>query len=148
MFFKEYLFLLKPLEAMSISIYLASIKSGKELIVKLLKEEFGINDNTSIMLYDNVKMHFDKLKDNIYLLAETNYVDKVYRDSYYHYYSSKMIKYKRDCIRISFFDGKVSEADFQDKVQIKNLQKSIWVLLLFDQLNHKLLVEVLSHLKP
>jgi hypothetical protein len=99
---------------MSISIYLAPIANGAELVKKLVKDEFGINDdNNAQFLYDNfVRKHFEKFKDNTYLLAESCYVDKVYRDSYYHYYSSKLTKYKRNCIRISIFEGEIPESYF------------------------------------
>lgn len=98
---------------MSISIYLESIADGPELVKKILGEEFGINDGDAQLLYDScVKPHFDNLKDTTYLLAESSYVDKVYRDSYYHYYSSKLPKYKRDCVRISLFEGEIQETDF------------------------------------
>ena len=98
---------------MSISIYLEPIAKGAELVKKLLQDEFGVNDGNAQILYDNcVKKHFEKFKDTTYLLAESSYVDKVYRDSYYHYYSSKLSKYKRDCIRISIFEGEILETDF------------------------------------
>jgi len=83
-----------------------------------------MHESQAEMLYDNcVKEHFAKLKDTIYLLAESHYVDKVYRDSYYHYYSSKLGKYKRDCIRISFFEGAISEPDFWQEARQQELQE-------------------------
>ncbi|MDR3266723.1 MAG: hypothetical protein LBT24_04035 [Tannerella sp.] len=109
---------------MSISIYLEPIKKGGELIKKLLQEEFGINMRNAEILYENsIKSHLEKLKDSTYLLAETNYVDKVYRDSYYHYYSSKLSKYKRDCIRISIFEGSILASDFGKSEKQRELQE-------------------------
>jgi hypothetical protein len=109
---------------MSISIYLEPIAKGAELVKKLLQEEFGVNDENAQWLYDNrVKKHFDKFKDTTYLLAESSYVDKVYRDSYYQYYSSKLSKYKRDCIRISFFEGEILETDFWEEDKHIELQE-------------------------
>lgn len=108
---------------MSISIYLEPISKGDELVRKLLKDEFGLSDQNALTLYTNcVKPHFEKLKETIYLLAESNYVDKVYRDSYYHYYSSKLYKYKRDCIRFSLFEGEVLATDFFEKCNHAELQ--------------------------
>lgn len=110
-------------QKMSISIYLEPIAKGAELVKKLLQEEFGVNDMNSQILYDNcVKKHFEKFKDTTYLLAESSYVDKVYRDSYYQYYSSKLSKYKRDCIRISIFEGEILETDFWNVDKYLELQ--------------------------
>jgi hypothetical protein len=109
---------------MSISIYIEPIATGEELIKKLLQDEFGISEiNAGILFTNLVKPHFDKFKENTFVLAETNYVDKVYRDSYYHYYSSKLHKYKRDSVRLSFFEEKISDTDFFDENQHSVLQK-------------------------
>jgi hypothetical protein len=98
---------------MSINVYLEPISKCAELVIKLLQEEFGVNSGDADQLYDHVvKNHIEQLKDTIYLLVESNYIDKVYRDSYYHYYSSKLTYYKKDCIRISLFDGEVVDTDF------------------------------------
>lgn len=45
----------------------------------------------------------DEFKDDLKFLIEYPYVDKMYRDSYYHYFSSKTLNYSRNCIRISLF---------------------------------------------
>lgn len=109
---------------MSIEIFIEPINKGEELVIMLLKQEFGINDKVAKILFDNiVKPHFEQLKDTSFILAETNYVDKVYRDSYYHYYSSKLNKYKRDCIRISVFDGEITNEDFRQPNKHTELQK-------------------------
>ncbi|GHV67942.1 hypothetical protein FACS1894199_14380 [Bacteroidia bacterium] len=108
---------------MNISIYLEPIHKAEELIVKLLKDEFDIDSSDAHSLYEHeISKHFVKLIDNCFLLAETNYVDKVYRDSYYHYYSSKLGDYKRDCIRISIFEGVILQSDFGDSNKQAKLQ--------------------------
>ncbi|NGF77378.1 hypothetical protein G5B10_15935 [Fluviicola sp. SGL-29] len=109
---------------MSISIYIEPITNGEELVKKLLQDEFGINEiNAGILFANLVKPHFDNFKDNTFILAETNYVDKVYRDSYYHYYSSKLPKYKRNAIRLSFFEEEISDTEFFDGAQHSVLQQ-------------------------
>ncbi|WP_207421179.1 papain-like cysteine protease family protein [Desertivirga brevis] len=109
---------------MSISIYIEPITNGEELVKKLLQDEFGISDVTSGILFTRlVKPYFDNFKDSTFILAESNYVDKVYRDSYYHYYSSKLPKYKRDCVRLSFFEDQISDTDFFNGAQHPILQK-------------------------
>lgn len=98
---------------MSISIYRAPISNAADFIKLILIDEFAISDDKALALYDYIiKPHFDNLKDTIWLLAENNYVDKVYRDSYYHYFSSKLSNYQRDCVKISLFDGEVQLSDF------------------------------------
>ena len=42
-------------------------------------------------------------ESDLVVCLENNYVDKVYRDSYYHYYASKASAITRDCIKMSFF---------------------------------------------
>lgn len=108
---------------MSISIYIAPITNGVELVKKLLTDEFNIIEQTAAKLADaKIKPHFQKLKDSCYILAETAYVDKVYRDSYYHYYSSKLGRYRRDCIRLSIFEGEINDSDFRKAESIDDLQ--------------------------
>lgn len=98
---------------MSISIYKAPISEAAELVKIILATEFGISDSKAKELFNLIiKPHFDNLKASIWLLAENNYVDKVYRDSYYHYFSSKLNSYHRNCVKISLFDGEVQLSDF------------------------------------
>ena len=98
---------------MSTKNYLEPISNAQELVVILLHRMFGMDEKQANQLYQNiVKKHIEQLKDTLYLFVETNYVDKVYRDSYYHYYSSKLSECKRNCIRISFFDGQIRLSDF------------------------------------
>lgn len=109
---------------MNINIYIEPLKNGEELISLLLSEEFNIDEISCRELFKQyVKPNFDNFKDSTYIIAETNYVDKVYRDSYYHYYSSKLLNYKRNCVRLSFFDGEISDADFRNKDKHTELQQ-------------------------
>jgi len=108
---------------MSISIYIEPISSANELIKLLLTQEFNISEETANVLYDkNIIKHIARLKDDLYLVAETSYVDKVYRDSYYHYYSSKLTSYKRNCVRISLFSAKIDISDFREEERHQHLQ--------------------------
>ena len=110
---------------MNISLYIEPIKNSAELIQTLLVAEFDITENFAKLLFEKkIKSHIEKLKDSIYLVAETNYIDRVYRDSYYHYYSSKLVAYKRNCIRISFFDTEIVAEDFRLEEKREKLQKS------------------------
>jgi len=46
---------------------------------------------------------FVSLKDELIAVYEYPYVDKLYRDTYYNYFSVKHKSYYRNCVRISFF---------------------------------------------
>lgn len=52
---------------------------------------------------DQLKKMTDILRDDIICFIEYPYVDKYYRDSYYHFFSRKHSSYNRNSIRISFF---------------------------------------------
>ena len=109
---------------MGIQIYIQPITNAEAFFEKLLHSELHIDKIFSAEIYQKrVKKHLDKLKENMFLLAETDYVDKVYRDSYYNYYSSKLTKYERNCIRISLFEGVVELTDFWDNGKRDKLQE-------------------------
>ncbi len=52
------------------------------------------------------------LVEDLYCLIEFPYVDKVYRDSYYSYFSSKHYNYKRDCIRVTLYSEVITAEMF------------------------------------
>lgn len=108
---------------MSISKYIVPIGQSVALIKQLLIEEFSIDEKFAEALSVGAKGHFDNLLDSCFLLAETSYVDKVYRDSYYNYYSSKLVPYKKDCVRISFFDGEIKPEDFTNPESLKSIEE-------------------------
>lgn len=45
-----------------------------------------------------------EMRPELMMVIESEYVDKVYRDSYYSYFSTKLKDYGRNCLRISFFE--------------------------------------------
>lgn len=93
-------------------------------LINLLNEEFFLTDKIAADLFEKIiKPHFSRLVDSCYFVTETNYIDKVYRDSYYSYYSTKANHNKKNCIRISIFDGEVAPEYFKDKTFHDELQK-------------------------
>lgn len=74
--------------------------------------------NSSIQSLNN---YISEFKDELKFLVEYPYVDKLYRDSYYHYYSSKTISYSRDCIRISLF---FPEIETNNQYNVEVLEKN------------------------
>ncbi|PLK44408.1 MULTISPECIES: hypothetical protein [Emticicia] len=74
--------------------------------IDFTKYELGI-------LRNSIKHYLDKLRDDLWLYIEYPYTDRVFRDSYYHYFSSKSTEYHRHCIRIALFGDEISELDFR-----------------------------------
>ena len=74
-------------------------------------------------LVRRLQIHIDRLRDDVNFIIEYPYVDRVYRDSYYSYFSTKMTVYPRDCIRLSLFEGPLEPAQFREKLDRDVLQK-------------------------
>lgn len=64
------------------------------------------------------------IKDSVEFVVEYPYVDKVYRDSYYSYFSSKLSDYSRDCIRVSIFDSSTGNDQFYTNDLHDNLKQN------------------------
>ncbi len=88
-----------------------------------LKNYFRFPENElTDLIQDRFQAHIDHLKEDLHFILEWPYVDKVFRDSYYSYFSSKHQYSVKDCIRISFFNIEVNYDMFRDHSQIENLQ--------------------------
>lgn len=88
------------------------IKDGAfyDILTKLVADEFGMPYiYAKNVVHESLEKFVSRLRDDIAIYVETEYVDKVYRDSYYGYYSSKALKYSRNCIRLSLFDNSSNE---------------------------------------
>ena len=102
-----------------------------EKVCELFIQMYKLQPPTACTVVENYLKNFLLiLKDNLYAIIEAPYVDKIYRDIYYKFYSSKLLPYHRDCIRISFFDRKIERKEFRstgegDKKEIiDNIDKS------------------------
>ncbi len=107
-----------------ISYEIVPIAEVSQLIDKLFEEKYSLHKypkNNSIVQLNN---YLNSLKEDIYVLVEYPYVDKVYRDSYYHYYSSKNQNYHRDCVRLSFFNKDIDKTFFRDAEKHKEIRES------------------------
>lgn len=51
---------------------------------------------------------------NILAIIETEYVDKIYRDIYYHHYASRHFSQPRNCLRIFLFNNSSGDIDIPD----------------------------------
>lgn len=78
----------------------------EEVLCEVIAAQFEQTTEDAKELFNSkIKPHLERLIDHLSIAIEGTYVDKVYRDSYYIYHSSKLNKYGRNCIRISFFKG-------------------------------------------
>lgn len=92
-----------------------TISEVPKFLDNLLEQKYQLHKYPRSSSINIVKKYFGHLKDNLYALVEHPYVDKVYRDSFYHYYSSKNQEYSRDCIRFSLFSEKMELSEFRSQ---------------------------------
>lgn len=104
-----------------------SSSNAAEKIFDFFHEELFPNNPLEVLqetiLEDLQELFNEKLVDDLNCFIEYPYVDRIYRDSYYSYYSSKHYPYKRDCIRISLFAGEITILDFINEKHHKFLQE-------------------------
>ncbi|CAZ96843.1 hypothetical protein [Zobellia galactanivorans] len=114
-----------------IEIHITPIEEATVAILKILKSTFMLEEDEELIDIENIiDSLFDELKEELYVVIETPYVDKFYRDSYYTYFASKHRVYSKDCIRISFFEDEITPDHFRnndlfDELQSKFLGYSI-----------------------
>lgn len=72
---------------------------------------------------DTVKAFIEQIQDS-YIGVEYPYVDKLYRASYYNYYSSKLLHYHKNCLRLSFFSHPTTIHDFFQSNKKNQLENS------------------------
>jgi hypothetical protein len=63
------------------------------------------------------------LREDLWCYVEAPYVDRIYRDAYYNFYSSKLEDYNRNCLRVSFFDHEIKPEMFFSKDGHERLSK-------------------------
>lgn len=106
-------------------IYLINGDVFLEEIQIVLVEHFGLSeDAASILTMQKILPHIKQLRSNLNFLIETEYIDKVYRDSYYNYYSTKLNEYKRSCLKVSIFDCDLEYDFFRDKSTVVKLKEN------------------------
>ncbi len=112
---------------MEINYYYAPYVDANSLFEAILVDEFKIQlDFAQDYIKFKINPLLEKLKDSCFFVAETEYVDKVYRDSYYNYYASKLNLYQRNTVRISIFSGEVREDEFRKRDKKTELEKKYW----------------------
>ena len=97
-------------------IYLSHSSTILADVKEIIIDFFNVSEIMSSDIVENkVRNHFDRLKPNLYFLIETNYIDKIYRDSYYNYFSTKLKAFNRNSIKISIFNCPLSIESFRDE---------------------------------
>ena len=103
-----------------------SIVPIEDLIDELISfiDDVYNTPNSAIEIENTIADITEGMDEGLWVLIEYPYVDKVYRDSYYSYFSSKHNAYSRDCIRLSFFSEKISLEYFRQPAFEPTLKES------------------------
>jgi len=99
------------------------ITESEGILVDMLTNNFVIPREISERLVrEEYNPYIKSLIDGVWVFIESPYVDKVYRDSYYNYFSSKLNHNIKDCIRISLFKSEIEFNDFRNNEGINDLK--------------------------
>lgn len=112
--------IVKSILESSIKVEVIPIKTLKKRLLDILTTEFGL---LGLGLNRWAKTYLKDLKTNLSCIIEYPYVDRVYRDDYYSYFSTKFNSPPRDTIRISFFENSISLDDFRENIDVNKLQE-------------------------
>ncbi len=93
-----------------------TLSKAREAILKMIRANYTVAIDQLDEIGLRLDAFFSILIPDLKVIIESPYVDKVYRDSYYTYFSTKYKKYNRDAIRISFFDSMTRERDILDNL--------------------------------
>ncbi|MGQ2985539.1 hypothetical protein [Flavobacterium sp.] len=105
-------------------IYSTLVKDSSLSIPQLLEKHGNLTPKTAKEVYDKtLSSSFKQIREDVIIVAETNYVDRVYRNSYYSYYGSKLRLFDRNCIKLSFFESSVNpEEDFVNPKKVDDVK--------------------------
>lgn len=94
-------------------------------ISKFILENLNPNDvSKKNVAYSCITNFLVPFKDDLCIIAETDYIDKTYRDLYYHFYATKLRHFEKNCVRISFFTNVVDEAITYSADDIKKIKEN------------------------
>jgi hypothetical protein len=110
---------------MMTDVYITPIKVCEEGLAEVIRTRFNMTtENAEYVVRMYIKPHLAQLKSGCFLVIEAPYVDKVFRNSYYNYFSTKLGGYPKDCIKVSIFDKEITDEDFRNKARFDFLSKS------------------------
>jgi len=96
----------------SIFTQICNKKELRDVLNAILRDKYSLSESMRNQSLNRLDLFMNHLNNNLQILVEHPYVDKVYRDSYYYYYASKNDVYHRDCIRLSFFTKEIEPNNF------------------------------------
>ncbi len=105
----------------NITSLISAVSNFPSNLSDLLKSRYDITDSTVTNSVNKVVEYIKKFNEGTYFVIEHPYVDKLYRDTYYNYYASKLDDYSRDSIKISVFSIEVTQADFRTRNSLGKL---------------------------
>lgn len=100
-------------------------KAANEIYNHFIEENYMMNDYKR-KIFDCLNYFFGPLRNDLKVFIEYPYVDRVFRDSYYCYFSTKHKVYSRDCIRLSFFSSEVGYDDFENVSKQQGLEEKFF----------------------
>jgi hypothetical protein len=89
---------------------------------QLLVSRYAVTDDVLDKSIVNVQKYLKGFRDELWFVLEHPYVDKLYRDTFYHYYSSKLGDYSRDSVKVSVFKQPVTADQFKSQEQVDILK--------------------------
>ena len=84
---------------MDIKVAIIENISDIDELCEYIDEHGSSNDS----LNDRLEQAFEKIDLPCTAVCEYDYVDRIYRDTYYNYFSGKYYPFDRNCKRLSFF---------------------------------------------
>lgn len=105
---------------------ISELRSGQGSdISKFILENLNPNDARKQRdAYSRLLQFLIPFNDDLTIIAETDYIDKTYRDLYYHFYSTKLRSFEKNCVRLSFFNNVVDDSITHSKEDIKKLKEN------------------------
>ncbi len=111
--------------ASRIAFYSLPISELPLFLIEVFKHKYKFEDKyCQTIIEKHFIPHLNNLKEDLWSIIEFPYVDKMYRDTYYHYYASKSKNYDRDTIRLSFFLKETDLERFRGEGDIADLRDS------------------------
>lgn len=98
-------------------------KDRHHRVCDLISEGLSVSNGVDLdIIMNTLDVHWRKLRPELTVVIETEYVDRVYRDCFYSYYSTKLERYERNCIRLSLFNPSITaysefDSDYAVKLQ-------------------------------
>lgn len=85
----------------------------------------NLNPNDVRMQHDaylRLQQFLRPFNDDLTIIAETDYIDKTYRDLYYHFYSTKLRSFEKNCVRLSFCNNIIDDTITHSADDIQKLK--------------------------